>query len=203
VTVLESLGSVYVDFTLPQGQLAEVPVGTPVRIALGPEAAPPREGAAAPQTPMEGKVAAIDPTIDPNTRTIRLRAAIENEGERLRPGMFVNVSVVLPERSAVVTVPATSVVHAPYGDSVYVIEDRKDKSGNVVNGPDGKPGKIARQQFVRVGAARGDFVAIDDGLQGGELIVATGAFKLRNNSPVIINDSVKLSPSLDPRPANR
>ncbi len=89
------------------------------------------------------------------------------------------------------TVPATAVVHASYGDSVFVVEDKKDDAGTPVAGADGKPGKVARQQFVRVGEARGDFVAILDGVKAGQEVVTAGAFKLRNGSGVVVDNDVK------------
>ena len=193
ITVLESLGSLYVDFSLPQQLLGQAVVGTPVRVVI----------AAAKGEALEGKVAAVDPTIDAGTRTIKLRATVDNASERLRPGMFANVSVVLPKQEPVVTVPAMSVVRAPFGDSVYVVEPKKDKSGAVVKGPDGQPAKVARQQFVRLGPSRGDFVAIADGIKNGEEVVVQGAFKLRNGAPVAVNNSITLKASLDPHPANR
>ena len=192
ITVLESLDAVYIDFTVPQQQLARVPVGTSVRISL-PGAQPPRT--------LTGKVAAVDPNVDPITRAVKLRASVEEGSDKikpgtekpidaLRPGMFVNVSVVLPERASVVFVPATSIMRAPYGNSVYVVEDK--------NG-----GKVARQQFVRVGVSRGDFVAIDEGVTAGQQIVTLGAFKLRNGAPIVVNNEIQLSPSQTPTPQNR
>lgn len=174
VTVLESLGSVYVDFTVPQQYLPEVKVGTPVRVALA-------GGGPA----LDGAIGAVDPTVDPTTRAIKLRASIPNNNDRLRPGMFVNVEVVRGQKRKLVTAPATAIVHASYGDSVFVVE----------NG-------VARQQFVRLGAARGDFVAILDGVKPGQELVTAGAFKLRNGAPVVVNNSIKVSPSLQPNVEN-
>jgi membrane fusion protein (multidrug efflux system) len=102
-----------------------------------------------------------------------------------------------------VFVPATAIVRAPYGNSVYIVEDRKDDKGHPVNGMDGKPGKAARQQFVRIGQSRGDFVAIDEGVNAGQEVVTLGAFKLRNGAPVMVNNALKLSPSKTPTPPNR
>ncbi len=194
VTVLESLDAVYVDFTVPQQQVARVPAGTPTRVVI--------PGTQPPQT-LDGEVAAIDPNADPATRAVKVRASVKDDQDQLRPGMFVNVSIVLPEQMKVVSVPATAVLRAPYGDSVYVVEDRKDDGGRPVNGPDGKPAKVARQQFVRVGAARGDFVAIEEGLTAGQEVITQGAFKLRNGAPIVVNNEVKLEPKLAPRPQNR
>jgi membrane fusion protein, multidrug efflux system len=179
VTVLESLGAVYVDFSLPQQYLADVRVGTPVRVRV--------EGSGG---ELAGSVGAVDPTVDAVTRTIKLRASVPDTLEKLRPGMFVNVTVVRGQKSRVVRVPATAVVHASFGDSLFVVETKDDR-------------KVARQQFVRLGAARGDFVAIDDGIKPGQEIVTAGAFKLRNGSGIIINNAVGPTPALHPNVDNR
>ena len=193
IAVLEAIDIVYVDFALPQQRLDDIKLGQSVRVAI--------EGAG--DAPQEGKVAAVDPEVDSTTRTIKVRAAVPNEHEALRPGMFANVTVVLPQKGAVVAVPATALVHASYGDSVFVVEDKKDDAGTLATGADGKPFKVARQQFVRVGSARGDFVAIADGISAGQDVVSAGAFKLRNGSKVTVNNDVKTDPQLSPHPDNR
>ena len=193
ITVLEAIDTVYVDFTLPQQRLGEIKIGMPIRVTI--------EGTEG--VPREGTIAAVDPEVDATTRTIKVRAAVPNKEETLRPGMFANVSVVLPDQGKLVTVPATSLVHASYGDSVFVVEDKKDDSGGVAAGPDGNPRQVARQQFVRVGASAGDFVAILDGVAAGQAIVSAGAFKLRNGSAVTVNNEVKVDPQLSPHPDNR
>jgi len=162
ITVLEAIDTVYVDFTLPQQRLGDVKVGMPIRVTV--------DGAQG--APQEGTIAAIDPEVDSTTRTIKVRAAVPNKQETLRPGMFANVSVVLPQQGSLVTVPVTSLVHASYGDSVFIVEDKKvDPAADPA--PGAKPGKVARQQFVRVGDARGDFVAILDGISAGQTVVQT------------------------------
>jgi len=190
ITVLQAVDNGYVDFTLPQQRLPDVAVGMPVRILLD-----------AATKPLEGTVAAIDPTLDSTTRTIKLRATVPNT-DTLRPGMFVTVSVILPQSANRVTVPATAVVHASFGNSVFIIEDKKDQSGAAVNGPDGKPLKVARQQFVRLGESRGDFVAVLDGVKPGQEVVSSGAFKLRNGAGVVVNNEVKQNPQLAPKVEN-
>lgn len=192
ITSLEAMDSVYVDFTLPQQNLPDVAVGTKVRIALEGDA-----GAA-----FEGEVAAVDPALDPATRSIRVRASVPNQQDKLRPGMFVNVSVVLPAQKRFVSVPSPAIIHASYGDSVFVVEDKKDPSGAAVKGPDGKPFRVARQQFVRTGTRRGDFVAVIDGVKPGQEIVVGGAFKLRNGSGVVVNNTVVPDAKLAPTPEN-
>jgi membrane fusion protein (multidrug efflux system) len=106
---------------------------------------------------------------------------------------------VLPERRPVLAVAATALLHAPYGDSVFVLETKADAPP----GPNGKPVKSARQQFVRVGESRGDFVAVEDGIKRGDEIVVAGAFKLRNGASVVVNNDVSLDPKVAPQPENR
>jgi len=185
VTVLESAESVYVDFSLPQRNLSALTLGMPVRAFE-------EEGGKAIG---EGAISAIDPALDATTRNVKLRASFDNPGERWRPGMFVRVEVVLPEKKPVTVVPLTAVVHASYGDSLFVTEEAA--------GPDGKPRKIARQKFIKLGSARGDFVTVVEGVTAGEEVVSAGAFKLRNGLPIRVDDKVKLEAELAPRPENR
>ncbi len=192
-TVLESQGAVYVDFSLPQEEHARIKVGTPVRITL--------EGRGG--ETLDGAIAAIDPSVDAATRALKLRAGIANPGDRLQAGMFVRVAVVLPDRGVVVTAPATAVVHASYGDSVFVVEDKHDEAGGAVKDAAGNPAKVARQQFVRVGASRGDFVAIAEGVRPGQELVSAGAFKLRNGANIVIHNEVRPTPALAPHVENR
>ncbi|MDP9150565.1 MAG: efflux RND transporter periplasmic adaptor subunit [Myxococcota bacterium] len=193
VTMLEAIDTVYADFELPQQRLGDVKVGMPVRVTV--------DGADA--LAQDGVIAAVDPAIDSATRTIKVRATVPNAKERLRPGMFASVSVILPKRDDLVTIPATALVHAAYGDSVFVVEPRKDDAGAPVTGADGQPGKLARQQFVRVGESRGDFVAILDGVTPGQEVVSAGAFKLRNGSGVVVRNDVRVAPELNPHRENR
>ena len=194
VTVLESVDGVYVDFALPQKHLDQVTVGMPVRVSS--------EGLSVKR---QGTVSAVDPNIDPVTRSIQLRASLDGVADTgdLRPGMFVDVEVVLPTKSDVVSVPATAVVHAPYGDSVFVVEPKPEDAPGMRQTDDGSEVKIARQQFVRVGEQRGDFVSLLDGVEVGQTVVVAGAFKLRNNAPVVVSDTVAFVPTLDPTPENR
>ena len=192
LSVLQAVGAVFVDFSLPQQVLSTMHNGMPVRVTIESSNEP----------PLDGTIAAVDPTIDSTTRMIKLRATVPNPDEKLRPGMFANVAVVMPDAGAVVTVPLTAVVHASFGDSVFVVEDKKADSPGAKTTPDGKTIKNARQQFVRLGEARGDFVSILDGVTAGQEVVSAGAFKLRNNSPILIDNSVQTAPQLDPRPEN-
>ena len=192
VTTLDAMGGTFVDFTLPQDELAIVAVGLPVRVTM--------EGA---KEAITGTISAIDPTVDPTTRNVKVRAAIPELPSTPRPGSFVTVDVIKPTNAQVVAVPTTAIVHASYGDSVFVIEDKKPGSPGMAKTPDGKTVQIARQQFVRTGAARGDFIAINKGVNAGQQVVSAGAFKLRNNAPVVVDNSVQAKPQLSPHPPNR
>jgi membrane fusion protein (multidrug efflux system) len=196
ITVLEAIDSVFVDFTLPQQNLADVKVGMPVRVTIS--GATGANGA-----PADGVIRAIDPEVDSATRAIKLRASVPNHDEKLRPGMFASVAVLLPTKSVGVSIPATALVHAAYGDSVFVVEDRKDETGHLLQGESGKPVQVARQQFVKTGEVRGDFVAILDGVAAGTTVVTAGAFKLHNGSPIVVDNTVALGASLTPHPDNR
>ena len=192
LTVLQAVGAVYVDFSLPQQQLDTLKVGMPVKVEIESSAGP----------ALDGAIAAVDPTIDSTTRMIKLRATVPNAEGTLRPGMFANVGVVLPDQGEVVTIPLTAVVHASFGDSVFVVEPKKADSPGAKTTPTGKTILNARQQFVRLGVSRGDFVAVLDGVTAGQELVTAGAFKLRNNSPILVDNSVKTDPQLNPKPEN-
>jgi membrane fusion protein (multidrug efflux system) len=191
VTTVDSIGDVWIDFTVPQEHLPRLRVGTPVRVSL--------RG----QPPLDGAISAIDPTIDPATRSIKLRASLADKRVSLRSGMFVTVEVVFPAKRDVVVIPATAIVRAPYGDSVFLIQDKPPGAPGMSTTPQGQPVKIARQQFVRLGEMRGDFVAVLEGLEPGQNVVAFGAFKLRNGSPIVIDNRVQPTAKLDPHPENR
>lgn len=196
ITVLDAVGGGFVDFSLPQEDAAKVAPGTPVRVTLR----------AAPERTLAGEVVATAPTVNPTTRNLGLRARVEglsNTRSALKPGTFVEVTLVMPQKLTAVVIPATAVVHAPYGDSVFVIEEKKPGTPGLDRTPDGRQVFIARQQFVRLGPPRGDFVAVLQGLKAGVRVVSAGAFKLRNNAPVVIDESPQPKPKLHPTPENR
>jgi membrane fusion protein (multidrug efflux system) len=193
ITSLETSDALYVDFSLPQQRLKQVELGMPVRLVVDGNDVSPSDGA----------IRAIDPSADPVTRSIKLRAALSKQDGTLLPGMFGRVSVVLPDKRDVVIVPANAVVHASFGDSVFVVEDRKDEAGHPMKGANGGPAKVARQQFVKVGDARGDFVAVAEGLSVGQSIVTAGAFKLRNGAPIAVDNAVEAKADISPHPENR
>lgn len=185
ITALQTLDPIFVNFSLPQQRLSEVAVGHLVRIRSD----------AAPSRTFEGKLTAISPEVDPMTRNVRLQATIGNSEEQLRAGMFVNAEVVLPAQSKVLAIPATSVLYAPYGDSVFVVDEKKNEKT-------GQMQKVLRQQFVRLGVARGDFVSVVDGVKPGEQVVTSGVFKLRTGMPVAIDNTLAPNAQLEPKPKN-
>jgi membrane fusion protein (multidrug efflux system) len=140
---------------------------------------------------LKGQITAVSPLVDAETRQVKVRATVPNPGQKLRPGMFVNVEVGLPARQKVLAIPATAVLYAPYGDSVFIVEDAANREG-----------KVLRQQFVRLGLKRGDFVAVTSGLREGQTVVSTGAFKLRNGQPVVVDNTLAPDFKKAPRPEN-
>jgi membrane fusion protein (multidrug efflux system) len=180
IVTLQSLDPIYVNFTLPQQELSRLRVGLPVRVTSD----------AWPGQSIHGRITTVNPLVDAETRNVQLQATVANPAETLRPGMFVNTVVGLPVRKKVVAIPATSVLYAPFGDSVFVVAD-----DNVAKG-----GKALRQQFVRLGEKRGDFIAVTDGLKEGETIVSTGVFKLRNGQPVVVDNKLAPEFRLAPTP---
>ncbi|AJE02583.1 efflux RND transporter periplasmic adaptor subunit [Geobacter pickeringii] len=181
IVTLQSLDPIYVDFTLPQQQLPKLHRGFPVRVATD----------ALPGETIEGRITAINPQVDADTRNIKVQATVANHAEKLRPGMFVTVAVGLPVQQKVLAIPATAVLYAPYSDSVFVVEEGKEKKG-----------KVLRQQFVRLGSKRGDFIAVISGLREGEAVVSTGVFKLRNGQGAVVDN--RLAPPFQqaPKPEN-
>jgi membrane fusion protein (multidrug efflux system) len=141
VASLQSVNPIHADFWLPQQALTDLTTGMKVRLRTD----------VFPQQTWEGAVTTINPEVDVSTRNVRIRATFPNPDGRLRPGMFANVEVISPEKRPVLIIPATAIIYAPYGDSVFVLEEKKE--GNA------EPALVARQKFVRLGERRGDLVA--------------------------------------------
>jgi membrane fusion protein (multidrug efflux system) len=146
-----------------------------------------------------GTISAVNSEVDPATRSIRVRATFPNKEEILRPGLFANVEVNAADQHQVLLVPATAVVYAPYGDTVFVLDAAKD---DAAKGSD-PSALVAQPRFVRLGERRGDFVAIVSGLKEGETVVSNGAFKLRKGMRVVVNNSLAPPIELDPKPTDK
>jgi membrane fusion protein (multidrug efflux system) len=169
IVSLQALSPVFADFSLPQQELARLKTGLAVRVSSD----------TYPDQHFDGTLTAINPDLDSTTRSVRLQATFENAEKQLHPGMFVRVEVIFPEEQTVLAVPATAILSAPYGDSVYVIESNRTNST-----------LVARQQFVRTGRSRGDFISVETGLKAGDRVVSAGIFKLRNGMPVQENNNL-------------
>jgi membrane fusion protein, multidrug efflux system len=178
IVPLQALNPIYVNFGVPQQEAPRVQIGRTVHVTSDD----------IPGMQFNGRVTATDSVVDQTTRNIQIQATLGNPGEKLRPGMYVQVSVGVGADRDVISLPASAISYAPYGDSVYVVTNDKDPKGN----------RTVRQQFVTVSGSRGDQVAIVSGLKAGDEVVSSGAFKLRNGVPVQVNNSVQ--PPDNPRP---
>lgn len=181
IVTLQDPNPIFSNFSLPQQQLALVQEGERVLLTCD----------ALPGETREGLITTINPLVDDLTRSVQIQATFENPDGKLRPGMFVNLSLPLPEPLEVLAIPETAVLYAPYRDSVFVIEEN----------PDGE-GKTLRQQFVRLGEKRGDYVDVVDGLKAAEQVVSTGVFKLRNGQGAVIDNSLAPDFKKAPTPEN-
>jgi membrane fusion protein, multidrug efflux system len=184
IASLQSLAPIYADFSLPQQELSKLKLGMTVQLTAD----------SYPGHQFKGKLTAINPDLDAVTRSVGLQATFENADQTLRPGMFIRAEVLLPEENKVLVIPATAILSAPFGDSVYVIEEKPGK--------DGKPQQSVRQQFVRTGLTRGDFVTVESGLKPGEKVVSSGVFKLRNGVSVVENNEVAPKTDIAPKPSD-
>jgi membrane fusion protein (multidrug efflux system) len=185
IASLQSIHPIHADFWLPQQTISELKPG--MRTLLRTDVFP--------QVSWDGVVTTINPEVDVATRNVRVRATFPNADGRLRPGMFANVEVLSPDKRPMVVIPATSVIYAPYGDSVFVLEEKRDPAGRVAT--------AARQKFVRLGERRGDLVAVSSGVAAGETVVTSGAFKLRNGTAVVVRNDLAPSAELAPKPTDR
>jgi len=182
VVPLQAIRPVYVNFSVPQQQLGPMKVGSAIRVRA--------ESAAGIEE--EGKVTAVDSVVNETTRNVQIQATLTNADAKLRPGMFVKANVALGAGQPVITVPTSAVKYAPYGDAVFVVEN--------MTGPKGDKYLGVRQQFVKLGSARGDQVAVLSGIKAGETVATSGAFKLRNGAAVKVNNTVQPGNNPAPKP---
>jgi membrane fusion protein (multidrug efflux system) len=182
VVPLQALNPIYVNFGVPQQDAGPIRVGRNVRVTGGDLAG----------GEFSGRVTAINSVVDEATRNVQIQATLANPNGKLRPGMFVQVEVILGASQSVVVLPASAISYAPYGNSVFVVTDLKDASGRMYRG--------VRQQFVKLGAGRGDQIAVLSGLKPGEEVVSSGVFKLRNGAAVTINNQVQPENKKAPNP---
>ena len=190
IVSLQALNPIYLDFTLPEQQMGKVMEGTAVRATVD----------AIPGKVFDGRITAIEPQVDTNTRNFTAQATFQNPNTALRPGSFAHVSFDLGGERNVVVIPQTAVSFNPYGNAVFVIsrtkraEGEKDMQGQPLTGDK----LIVKQRFIKTGATRGDLIAVTEGLKAGETVVTSGLLKLRNDAEVTINN--KVQPAADARP---
>ncbi|MFZ1863827.1 MAG: efflux RND transporter periplasmic adaptor subunit [Polyangiales bacterium] len=184
IVSLQSSDPVYVEFSLPQQALSQIEAGNSVTVTTD----------AFPDRTWDGKVDVVDARIDTNTRNFTVRALVGNPSGELRPGMFVDVTVLRPETRTLLAIPASAVLFAPYGDSVYITKDEPTDSG--------KTQQVVEQVFVRLGERRGDLVAVTSGLKQGDTVVSTGAFKLQNGMAIVVRNDLAPEASTEPTPPN-
>jgi membrane fusion protein, multidrug efflux system len=182
VVSLQSLHPIRVNFGVPQQDLAQIRIGHRVRLTASDLV----------NAEFAGRVTALDSVVDQATRNVQVQATLDNPAGRLRPGMFVQTELALGTSRTVVALPASAISYAPFGDSVFVVTDLKGDNGQTYRG--------VRQQFVKLGAARGDQVAIVGGVKPGEEIVTSGVFKLRNGAAVLVNNTVQPANKRAPKP---
>jgi membrane fusion protein, multidrug efflux system len=184
VVTLQAFDPIYVNFSLPQQDLAKISVGEPVALKVD----------AFGDRMFDGKITAINSLVDQATRNVQIQATLSNPNWLLRPGMFAKVSVLMSNLQNVIAIPATAIHYAPYGNSIFIITEMKDQAG--------KPYQGVREQFIKLGQPRGDMIAVTAGLEPGEVVVTSGVFRLKNGLPVIINNKVKPDEELAPNPAD-
>lgn len=185
VVTLQKLDPMEVDFTVPQNQIDLIHVGMKVQV----------RSSAAPGKTFDAAITAIEPQVDTATRNLTVRARVPNPKSLLLPGAFATVQVSEGAPRSYITLPNAAIAYNPYGATVFVVKDEG-------KGPDGKPRLVAQQRFVTTGPTRGDQVAVLDGLKAGETVVTAGQLKLRNGSPILINNRVQPADSANPQVPN-
>jgi len=183
IVTLQALDPIYVDFLLPQQSLDKIKVGLPANVKVD----------TYPDKTFTGKITAINPKVEASSRNVQVRATLANPEHKLLPGMFATVDIDVGSAQRLVTLPQTAISYNPYGNLVYVVDDKG-------KGPDGKPMLVARQTFVTTGATRGDQVSVLKGVKEGDTIVTGGQMKLRNGVPLAINNKVLPKDDPNPRP---
>lgn len=182
IVPLQSMDPIYVEFAVPQQDVGALRIGAEVTASVD----------SVSRGEIRGRVTAINSVVDVATRNVQVQATFRNPGGVLRPGMFVDVEVDLGRPRSVVALPASAISYAPYGNSVFIVGEMKDPKGGTYRG--------VRQEFVKLGAARGDQIAILSGVSPGEEVVTSGVFKLRNGAAVLVNNERQPSNDLAPKP---
>jgi membrane fusion protein (multidrug efflux system) len=181
IVTLQALDPVFVDFFVPQQSMDQIRLGQTVTVKID----------AFKDQSFTGEISAVNPKVDPSSRNVQIRATLGNADHKLIPGMYATVDIATGAPKNYITLPQTAITYNPYGDTVYIVDRKAD-------GADGKPQLFARQNFVTTGPTRGDQVAVLKGINDGDEVVTAGQLKLRNGSPILIDNSI--TPSADAAP---
>jgi membrane fusion protein (multidrug efflux system) len=181
IVPLQAMDLVFVNFSVPQQDVGALRVGAEVHASNDSIA-----------VTAVGRITAINSVVDEATRNVQVQATFQNPHGELRPGMFVQAHVTAGQPAAVTAIPTSAINYAPYGNSVFIVTDMK--------GPDGKPYRGVKQQFVKLGSSRGDLVAVLSGLKPGDEVVTSGVFKLRNGAAVLVNNQTLPGSNPAPKP---
>ncbi|NTU76679.1 MAG: efflux RND transporter periplasmic adaptor subunit [Alphaproteobacteria bacterium] len=186
IVTLQQVDPIYLDFSVPQQVLTKVDLGQKIEARTD----------AYPDKAFEGEVTAVNAKVEENTRNIEVRATLRNADKALKPGMFATVSVTTGAPQQYLTLPQTAIAFNPYGSTVYIVE---------TTGADDKGAKqpTAKMVFVQTGATRGDQIAVLSGIKEGDEVVTAGQLKLRNGSPLVINNSIQPSNDINPKPEDK
>ena len=190
IVTLQALDPIFLDFVLPQQALDGIKVGQPVQASVD----------TFPDQTFTGTIAAINSKVDQSSRNIQVRASLKNPDRKLLPGMFASIDISIGQTERFVTLPQTAIVYAPYGNSVFLAE-KDDKQSGKDAPPSGA--STARQTFVQLGRTRGDQVAVLSGLPAGASVVTAGQIKLRNGTPLRIDNTVQPTADANPMPVDR
>ena len=185
IVTLQALDPIFVDFYMPQQALDQIAVGQDITAAVD----------TYPGATFAGKIAAINPKIDANSRNVQIRAQLANPDHKLMPGMYATVNIAVGQTQSFVTLPQTTVTYNPYGSTVFLVQQSKAENG--------QDQLIAHQTFITTGQTRGDQVAVTKGVNAGDTVVSAGQLKLRNGSRLIVNNSVQPSNDANPAPADQ
>jgi membrane fusion protein (multidrug efflux system) len=186
IVTLQALDPVFVDFFVPQQAVAQVRLGQAVTVKID----------AFQDQVFSGEISAVNPKVDSNSRNVQIRATLKNADHKLLPGMYATVDIPTGSPQTYVTLPQTAITYSPYGDTVYIVDDKGKDA-------DGKPRLLARQTFVTTGATRGDQVAVLKGVGEGDMVVTSGQLKLHNGTVVLIDNSITPTADAAPVPVDR
>ena len=190
IVTLQKLDPINVDFSLPEHYLGNLTTGLAVSVGVD----------AYPDEIFQGKILAIEPKVNPNTRNFDVRARLANTDLQLKPGLFATVTITLPGENVLTVIPRSAVNYTSYGDSVFVVQKSEDPVPVDEQEGMAEAGLEVVQRFITLGEARGDYIAVTTGLEVGTEVASTGLLKLRNKQPVIIDNSNAPMPELDPAP---